>query len=48
MSAARGNLFPHGTVAAGLVQLDTTAVAVGIAPLALTGSLDVCDPAAPD
>ena len=37
VSAARGNLFPHGTVAAGLAQLDTTAVALGIAPLALTG-----------
>ena len=37
VSAARGNLFPHGTVAAGLAQLDTTAVALGVAPLALTG-----------
>ena len=37
VSAARGNLFPHGTVAAGLAQLDTTAVALGFAPLALTG-----------
>jgi hypothetical protein len=36
VSAARGNLIPHGTVAAGLVQLDTTAVAVGIVPLTLT------------
>ena len=36
VSAARGNLIPHGTVAAGLVQLDTTAIAVGIVPLALT------------
>jgi hypothetical protein len=37
VSVARGNLIPHGTVAAGLAQLDTTAVALGVAPLALTG-----------
>jgi hypothetical protein len=34
--AAQGNVLPHGTVAAGLEQLDGTAVAIGVAPLALT------------
>ncbi len=37
VTVGRGNLAPHGTVAAGLAQLDTTAVALGVAPLALTG-----------
>jgi hypothetical protein len=36
VSVGQGNLLPHGTVAAGLDQLDTTAVAVGVVPLALT------------
>jgi hypothetical protein len=37
VSVGQGNLLPHGTVAAGLAQLDNTIVAIGVVPLALTG-----------
>jgi len=36
VSTTKGNLLPPGTVASGLAQLDVIAIAIGVAPLALT------------
>ena len=37
VSTTNGSLVPPGTIAAGLVQLDSTMIAIGVVPLMLTG-----------
>ena len=37
VSTTNGSLVPPGAIAAGLVQLDSTMVAIGVVPLTLTG-----------